>query len=47
MMGVVRDNCTHQERGDDTEQRRSSIDRANKEYAQLKLKRDDLTNQRK
>eukprot|EP00731_Ephydatia_muelleri_P021107 Em0013g834a len=35
------------ERGDDTEQRRSSIDRANKEYAQLKLKRDDLTNQRK
>lgn len=44
---VVNQEQELKERGDDTEQRRSAIDRANKEYAQLKLKRDDLTNQRK
>lgn len=36
-----------QERSDDLEQRRAATDRTNREFAQLKLKRDDLTNQRK
>lgn len=35
------------ERGDDSEQRRSAMEKTNKEHAQLKIKRDDLTNQRK
>lgn len=46
-MGVVQNNHTHQERGDDSEQRRSAMEKTNKEHAQLKIKRDDLTNQRK
>lgn len=36
-----------QERGEDLEQRRVAIDRVNREHAQLKLRRDDLTNERK
>ena len=36
-----------QERGEDLEQRREAIDRVNREHAQLKLRRDDLTNERK
>lgn len=36
-----------QERTDDVEQRRTAIDKASREHAQLKLQRDDLTNQRK
>ncbi len=44
--------CVHvcvcvQERVEDVDQRRTAMDKANREYAQLKLKRDDLTNQRK
>jgi structural maintenance of chromosome 3 (chondroitin sulfate proteoglycan 6) len=35
------------ERGEDLEQRREAIDRVNREHAQLKLRRDDLTNERK
>lgn len=35
------------ERSEDVAQRHTAIDKASREYAQLKLKRDDLTNQRK
>lgn len=36
-----------QERSDDIDQRHAAIDKTNREYAELKLRRDDLTNQRK
>ena len=36
-----------QERSEDLEQRKVAIDRVNREHAQLKLRRDDLTNERK
>ena len=36
-----------QERNDDLEHRRKSTDEANKEHAQIKLKKDDLQNKRR
>ena len=39
--------CPMQERTEDVDQRRTAMDKASREYAQLKLRRDDLTNQRK
>lgn len=38
---------TPQDRTDGLEQQKTTIDRVNREHAQLKLKRDELMNQRK
>ena len=36
-----------QERTENVDQRRAAIDKANRDYAELKLRRDDLANQQK
>ena len=47
MMPVPVAASSTQERSEDLEHRRAAIDRINREHAQLKLRRDDLTNERK